>query len=112
MRGYSLISKHDGLAYDFVVANNAKQAKRLMMENQSEWIYEESESFINYHAKWVKNINLEGLNLGDFVIGIDLINRNICSYLEYCKCPICKAEDVSVSRINKELICCETCEND
>lgn len=111
MRGYSLISRNDGLAYDFVVAKNAREAKKLMMKNQSDWIYDEPDSIIQYYAKWHKKANIVGLKEGDFVEDNDLIKRNICSSLEYGECEKCEAKDTSVYLIGDKILC-ETCEQD
>lgn len=57
----SLICTQDHLTYDFVIANTAKEAKKLMMSNLSEWIYNEPDAILNYYAKWHKGADITGL---------------------------------------------------
>lgn len=112
MRGYSLINSEDGLAYDFVVANNAKEAKKMMIENCNDWITGYENPILEFYAKWDKTANIDGLKHGDHVEDIDLIKRGIVSSLEYATCPKCKRTDVTINLMNDNTICCEECEGE
>jgi len=112
MRGYSLININDGLAYDFIIANNIKEAKRLMIEYCSEWINEYDNPILEFYAKWNKKANIEGLKLYEHVEGNNLLRRNICTSLEYGECEECKQDDVSVDYFDEiDKVLCTKCED-
>lgn len=111
MRGYSLINSDDGLAYCFVVANNTKEAKKLMLKHENACFFDFENPIIKFYAKWDKEADITGLSHGDFVEGIDLIKRGICTFLEYETCPICKEKDVGVYLLDDGIICCSDCED-
>ena len=109
LKAYTLVNRDDKLSYSTVIAYNIKEAKKLMMEECSDWIYEECDSYIKYKARWCKNAIVYDLKHGEFIDGVELLKRDICNYLEW-DCRICGKENVWISKITNELICCEECE--
>ena len=92
-----------------VIAESVKQAKAMLWEESDvreccdgEWIY--------MSVRWLKDANVEGLEVGDIPDGIDAIKRNIFEWVDD-DCPIC-GKMGTLSRHYEEdgPICCSDCE--
>jgi hypothetical protein len=113
MRGYYLSIEDDSDVGDFVVASNIKQAKQMFMRNG--WLQDYDDWFLRMRVKWARKANVDGLSLGTTIEDLetkDIFDRNICSYMEYAKCPLCGQEDVSVSQLTDGTVCCYDCEEE
>ena len=93
-----------------VIATNSKEAKKLAFLSEP---IEDAE-WINLRVRWIKDANIEGVNIGHLFItdkeSLDAMFRGIYGNLEHVKCPNCGTDDVYVYEVWNNVFCCSNCE--